>query len=298
MKFLSAQSDNDYHIWQLQVQMFNFRKFGIEDKAIILLGYNVKIGVSVKALEFKDNTSAMVIFLPDERDLSDRLYTQSIRPHLIKQLYLHHPHLLENRTILIHDCQILFTKLPSVKKLITKRKIYVSQFHVDPIDQRLLKEMYKMVGISSSRVDKNKNLIGGIQYLFNSSLNFSYDFWNKIENDSNSLYKLMLVNSERVNPSWSAEIWAMLWNIWLVGIDTEINSELSFTTGNTPIEELENKNIYYNDDPLEDQTKKIFKRKDYIKETPFSSDLSYVDPLFCSSFYAKEIIETGNYLNL
>src|SRR5258706_13625840 len=119
MKFLSAQLDNDYNLWQLQVQMFNFKKFGIEDKSIVLIGYNPEIGVSQKALEFKEITNATVIFLPDNRDLSDRLYTPSIRPHLIKQLYIDHPDMLENKAVLYHDCDILFIKLPHVKDLIT-----------------------------------------------------------------------------------------------------------------------------------------------------------------------------------
>lgn len=303
MKFLSAQSDNDYNLWQLQVQMFNFKKFGIEDKSIVLIGYNPEIGVSQKALEFKELTTATVIFLPDNRDLSDRLYTPSIRPHLIKQLYIEYPDMLENKAVLYHDCDILFIKLPHVKDLIIKRKIYVSdikEYLISKIDTNLLKEMCKIVGIPSAMVIKNEKTTGGAQYLFNSSLNFSYDFWNKIEQDSNNIYKLMLVSVEKyghniVGQSWSADIWAILWNIWLLGVDTEISTELSFTVATTPIAELENNNIYHNSGVTKEMATTFFYKKDFTDSTPFDIDLSYVSKDFCSDFYVEEIKEAAEY---
>jgi len=304
MKFLSAQSDNDYNIWQLQVQMFNFKKFGIEDKAIILIGYNPQIGVSSKAVEFKDSTTATVMFLPDNRDLSDRLYTPSIRPHLIKQVYKIEPNMLENKAVLYHDCDILFIKLPFVKDLVIKSKIYVSdiaQYYTNKIHGELLKEMCKIVGIPSSMVLRNEKFIGGAQYLFNSSLNFSSDFWEKIELDSNNLYKLMLVSGEKygidmVAHSWSADTWAILWNIWLLGIDTEISPELSFTVANSKIEELQKNNIYHNSGITKDMSKEFFYKRDFMESSPFGVDFSYVNEEYCTSFYVKEIIETSNSL--
>jgi len=303
MKFLSAQSDNDYNIWQLQVQMYNFKKFGIEDKSIVLIGYNPTIGVSARALDFKNTTTAMVIFLPDDRDLSDRLYTPSIRPHLIKQIYKLYPDLLENRAILYHDCDIIFIKLPHVKDLVTKRKIYVSDINmftaIKP-ELPLLKEMCKIVGIPSSMVIRNEKGMGGAQYLFNSALNFSYDFWEKIEVDSNNLYKFLLVSGEKygqniVDHAWSADMWAILWNIWLLGVDTEVSSELSFTLATSPIDDLEKNNIYHNAGVDASTSNELFYKRKYLHDSPFDVDLSYVDGRFCSSFYAREIMEAGEY---
>lgn len=303
MNFLSAQSDNDYNIWQLRVQMHNFSKFGIEDKAVILIGYNPNLGVSRKALEFKNLTSAMVLFLPDQRDLSNRLYTPSIRPHLIKQIYNEYPKLLENRAILYHDCDIIFIKLPHVKDLIVKRKIFVSDLSMFPtpiFDSILLKEMYRIVGIPSSMVNRHEEGFGGAQYLFNSSLNFSYDFWEKVEYDCNNIYKLLLVSSEKyggeiIPHAWSADMWALLWNIWLLGVDTEINQELSFCVASSPISELDNVNIYHNTGVDLMNRDKLFYKRDFIKKSPFNVNLSYVSKEHCSIFYANEIIETAEY---
>lgn len=303
MKFLSAQLDNEYNMWQLQVQMFNFKKFGIEDKAIVLIGYNPTIGVSEKALDFKKSTTATVFFLPDNRDLSDRLYTPSIRPHLIKQLYIEHPTLLENKAVMYHDCDILFIKLPYVKELITTREIYVSnikQYMSLDMDDDLLKQLCKIVGIPLSMVLKKSKSIGGAQYLFNSSLNFSFDFWEKIEHDSNNIYKLLLVSSEKygsdvITQSWSADIWAILWNIWLIGVDTEISDELSFAVATSPIEELDRNNIYHNTGVTNEIANEFFNKRDFMDKSPFDSDLSYVSNDYCSSFYVREIIEAKKY---
>lgn len=281
--------------------MYNFKKFGIDDKAIVLIGYNPSLGVSKKALEFKNNTRAMVIFLPDNRALSDRLYTPSIRPHLIKQVYTRHPNLLENRAVLLHDCDIIFVKLPFVKDLITKRKIYVSdlsvfgEINIDPI---LLKEMCRVVGIPSSMVLKNGKGMGGAQYLFNTSLNFSKDFWDKVEQDANGLYKLLLVSGEKYGHdatahAWSADMWAILWNIWLVGVDSEVSNELSFTIATSPISELDKNNIFHNTGVKNPNDKKLFNKRDFCITSPFEEELVIENNEYCSSFYVREIIEAS-----
>src|SRR5579859_811795 len=198
MRLLSAQPDSDYYIWQLQVQMHNFRKFGIEDKSIILLGYNPEVGINPKAIEFKEKTKAVVLFLEDTRNLSERLYIPSIRPHIIKKLYSdEHIHLVQNKAIMYHDSDILFVKWPNLKDQIDQRKIFlsdtVSYIGANYIKQKggneLLEDMCRVVGINPIVVERNENNSGGAQYLFTSNFNLSTDFWEKVERDCNDLYK-------------------------------------------------------------------------------------------------------------
>lgn len=307
MKFLSVQPDSKYYIWQLQVQMHNFKKFGIEDKCVILLGYNPEIGVSKEAINFKEKTSARVIFLEDTRTLSEKLYVPSIRPHLIKKLYRDYPDLLENKSVLYHDSDILFTELPNLKDLVNQRKIfmsdtisYVGANYIKQKGEGLLIEMCKVVGINPSIVEKNENNSGGAQILFTSNFNLSYDFWEKVEKDCNNLYKLMLVTSDKYSPhhpiqSWTADMWAILWNIWLVGLDTEITKELSFSWATSPINEIKIHNIFHNAGVTAD-SKNLFFKGSFIDISPFDVDLTYVSDQFCSRYYADEIIETAKSL--
>lgn len=311
MKFLTAQPDTDYYVWQLQVQMHNFKKFGIEDKTIILFGYNPKIGINEKALEFKETTDARVIFLPDTRDLSQRLYLPSLRPHIIKQLYTgEYADILQNKAVLYMDCDVIFTKIPNLKDYIDKRKIYLSDTrsyigaaYIREKGLGLLEKMCQVVGINPTHVINNQEMSGGAQYLFTSNFNLSYDFWNKVERDCNILYKTMLVTSEKNGAqhpiqSWTADMWALLWNIWLMGLDTEIIDELSFCWATSPVSELESNNIYHNAGVTENEKSYMFYKGDFISKSPFDVDLSYVSNTYCSSFYVNEICETAAALKL
>jgi hypothetical protein len=117
VKFISTQPDSDYYIWQLEVQLNNFKKFGCDDKSVIIFGYNPSLGINPKALEFEKKTNAKVLYYPDTRDLSMKLYLPSIRPHLLKQLYNGNPEVLENKNYFYLDCDILLSDYPDFSKL-------------------------------------------------------------------------------------------------------------------------------------------------------------------------------------
>jgi hypothetical protein len=77
MIYISAQPDTPYYHWQLEVQLHNFAKFGIDFQYIILLGYqDVE---SAWAKKMKDKGYQIHTF-KDER--VERGYIPSIRPFL------------------------------------------------------------------------------------------------------------------------------------------------------------------------------------------------------------------------
>jgi hypothetical protein len=86
MKFLSAQPDVDYFIWQLEVQCYNFRKYNLEKDMIILLGYNKQYGIAPNAKRFASKTKAQVFFVADDRP--DKSYIASIKPYLTMKFYM------------------------------------------------------------------------------------------------------------------------------------------------------------------------------------------------------------------
>src|SRR5579859_32241 len=117
MKFVSAQPDSDYFIWQLQVQMHNFKKFNIEKDAIILLAYDSKKGINPAAQKFKKSTAAKVIFYMDQREDIDKVYVPSIRPHILKQFAVRFDTEIRNERIFYHDSDILFKSLPDFSSM-------------------------------------------------------------------------------------------------------------------------------------------------------------------------------------
>jgi len=84
MIFLSAQPDDLYFTWQLEIQLRNFRDLNIHSKQIqILIAYNPLCGLKPVFKEFIDNNQTLAQFYayPDTRE--QKGYTSSIRPNII-----------------------------------------------------------------------------------------------------------------------------------------------------------------------------------------------------------------------
>jgi hypothetical protein len=111
MIFLSSQPDNFYFLWQLQLQLFNFRSLGIVDADIhILLGYDLDKGLSLEFYRFtSDNPSVNIHAYPDTR--KSKLYAPSIRWHIIAKHFEKFP-VLQKETIFHHDSDLVFKSLP------------------------------------------------------------------------------------------------------------------------------------------------------------------------------------------
>lgn len=320
MKFISAQPDSDYYVWQLEVQMHNFARHGIEQDAIILMGY---IGEPNKnAVKFARRTNAKVIFLPDNRRV--KRYIPSIRPHILKQYF-------ERNQItgpfMYHDADIIFLKMPKFDNLPDASVVvsdsgvrsYLSSKYIISKSESLFKNMVNAVGIDPRIVIDNDDMVGGAQYIFNFIT--SGLFWNKVERDSILLWDLMttgeyahdISNAEielndamasnattqeiealrkKAHPiqAWTSDMWALLWNIWLSGESTATCDELDFCW---PTETVERKrNIFHNSGVSSDR-RGLFYKQAYSHKSPFDVTFEGIDPRFCSSLYVQEIIQTG-----
>lgn len=306
MLFITTQPDSDYYIWQLQVQLNNFKKFGCEDKCIVVFGYNPVIGINPNAREFEKKSLARFLYYPDTRELSSSIYQPSIRPHLLKKLYEENPEIVNNRDFFYMDCDILLTNYLNFNHMNDEKVIHIcptsSEFSIDYVRTKnydLYEKMSKAVGISTKVVEMNKSTGGGVCYFFKYFNYLDAAFWNKVEKDSVTLYKMMLVtvNKDSYIQIMTANKWALLWNLWLIGYDTKPTKELSMTWANTPIEEWRNHSLYNNAGVGEEEKKNLFYKGDYMFKNPFSEDFSFVSDKYCSFKYVEEIISTKNALN-
>ncbi len=60
MIYLSAQPDEKYFLWQLEIQLLNFNRLGIScDHIHVIIGYDQDKGISNDALLFKENEKGM-----------------------------------------------------------------------------------------------------------------------------------------------------------------------------------------------------------------------------------------------
>ncbi len=295
MKFLSAQPDNDYFVWQLEVQCYNFRKYDLEKDMLILLGYSKKYGVNPNAKRFAEKTKAKVFFVADTR--IETSYIASIKPHLVLKFYMQNK-IVE--PIFYHDSDIIFRSQPNFDVFPDMNKIYLSDTtsyigakYIRSKGEDMLKGMCKIVGIDEKIVIDNQKNSGGAQYYFNKPVD--YKFWGKVEHDSNKLYQYMIETSKK-NPikypiqAWCAEMWATLWNIWLLGIETEVVDELKFCFPTDLIEDAQNVKILHNAGVTKENDN-LFYKGDFIDKAPYGVDFSHVNKDYCSYLYVNEINE-------
>jgi hypothetical protein len=125
MKFISAQPDQYYFLWQLQLQLFNFRQLGIPSEDIhVLIAYPAVQGPSREFRNFTENHSyGCFFYYPDQRTRNN--YPSSIRPHLLATHFRKYPD-LENDCIFFHDSDILLKRMPDWEHLLADNTWYTS----------------------------------------------------------------------------------------------------------------------------------------------------------------------------
>lgn len=301
MRFISAQPDSDYFVWQIKVLINNFRKYGIEENIVVLFGYDEDKGINLKAKNLINQTKGTILFFPDKRLPEMKVYVSTIRPNLLKQYYDTNP---ISEDTFYHDSDILFSSLPDFNMLIKKKKLivsdtisYIGAKYIKSKSENLFNEMCLIVGIDPIVVDGNENKSGGAQYFIPKEFFMNYSFWDKIEKDANDLFIHMNKTSTKYNPahpiqSWTADMWSILWNFWQNGLDSIIDKELDFSWPTYNISEWNNYKIFHNAGVTPDR-KELFFKGDYIIKSPFKFKHKNVSKDFCSYRYVEEIIDTA-----
>lgn len=309
MHYVSVQPDNIYFRWQIQVQINNFKKHGIEDKMIVIMGYQPELGISPETLKLSETTKAKFFFYEDKRDAFLKSYIPSIRPYLLKQFFLQYPKRFHNKAWMYHDCDIIFRALPKIKGVNATKIIHLSDTasyldsgYIKSKSPDLFKELCKIVRVRPDVVVENDNRCGGAQYVFGGQAIVGAAFWDKVMNDSVYLFKHMEATKAKYCPehpiqSWTADMWAILWNLWYMGYQTEISSELSFSWPVDNISNWENHKILHNAGVTVKDNHLFFKGR-YIDHDPFNEMFENIDKNYLSYKYVQEILETKQSLNV
>lgn len=291
MLYLSAQPDDYYFVWQLEMQLMNFKKFRIKKEEIhILVGVNPLIGLRHYFSSFiQTNLDKALFFIyPDKR--AERNYKSSIRPHIIKQHFEKFPE-LEKENIFYHDSDIIFRELPDFDLLCHGNTWYVSdtrnyldsEYIINVSNSELLEKMCRQVGLPKELVVSKDESAGGAQYLLK---NANYTFWDKVEKDSEALYKLMQAYNykeaeyEYINngkkrseykgiQAWCADMWAVLWNAWYFNHEVRIHPELDFCWPFDSLEIWNRKKIFHYSGNIPKENKSVFRKGNYLKYEPF-----------------------------
>lgn len=289
MIYLTAQPDEFYFTWQLELQLFNFYQLGIKPKDIhVLIGYDEKKGLRDYFKELIENNKDKASFYtyPDLREKKN--YASSLRPYLIQRHFLKYPW-LEGENIFYHDSDIVFRELPDFTSLVNGDTWYVSNTR-DYLDSGYLKQfldedtfnaLCKIVGVSPVKVIENDPNCGGAQYLLKK---VPSSFWNKMEKDCEAVYDFLSEFNktkesafqeqcgyhEEYNgiQAWCADMWCLFWNALLYKKDIKVSKELDFCWATSDISAWNRMKILHYSGAVEKEDTNHFRKLNYVNFSP------------------------------
>lgn len=272
LKFICVQPDDNYFVWQVNLWLESLRELGKSEQALVLV-------FTPDFREKNTNWDQLVELYPESsfhfyKDVDNvsslfNIYIPVLRPYTLWKFFKEFPEMSE-KALFYCDCDILFTKNFNVDLYIEDNINYLSDTNSytnsDYFDSKIkdvlpskLEEYKNMdvlaiiassVGISREIAEKNKKHAGGAQYLLK---NVDASYWAKVMNDSilirsylQKINKDFFESEEKGFQSWCADMWAVVWNLWLRDKETKVIPEMNFSWSNDPIEKLETHPILHN----------------------------------------------------
>lgn len=258
LNFVTAQPDVSYFHWQAKIYGYNFQTKGIKPENIHII-YGLCNGAtepSEGALKLKEY-GYNVHFYKDERNRKH--YIPSIKPYLLSQWLKEFPQYGD--VFFLHDADIIFRELPDYNLLLndditylSDTKGYIGYEYIKSVsdrhnnqysaltEEKLIHEMCDVIGINIDCIKERQESSGGGQYIIK---NTNHEFWNKVYIDSINLYdklhqfqKKYPIGNGQIQ-YWTAEMWSLLWNLWVECKETKIIDELGFSWATSDI------NTYY-----------------------------------------------------
>ena len=290
LKFVTAQPDVPYFHWQIKLYTHNFIEKGIDPKNIhVILAMVHGAKEPSKGAKELLNQGYNVHFYKDNRD--KKSYIPSIKPYLISKWLEEYPEF--GKSFFLHDADIIFNYLPDFDKLLSDDINYLSDTigyigynyimdcceryekkHPKSEKGQLIKEMANVVGLDVKIIKENQENSGGGQYVIK---NTDYKLWDKIYKDCTPLYDQMLDYQRRfpINPGqiqfWTAEMWSLLWNLWLNKNETKITKDLDFSWATDDIKKYEETPILHMAGVTDNLKGSKFYKGDYINKCPLDT---------------------------
>ena len=272
LKFICAQPDDTYYTWQVHMWLESLKNIGHSDKAIVLVYTPSFREKSDKWQKIADlYPEAQFAFYKDNGDVSQQLgvYIPVLRPFVLMKYFQEHPDMM-TKAVFYCDCDILFTDKFNVDAYIDDDVCYLSDTNSyinasyfdskikDVLPEKLeeyktrdiLAEITSLIGISREVAEANNENSGGAQYFLK---NVDASFWHKVMNDCiiirkylQHINKQFFASEEKGFQSWCADMWAVLWNLWLKDHETKNIPEMDFSWASDPIEKVHKLGLFHN----------------------------------------------------
>ena len=282
-----------YYLWQVEVMLANFQKLGIVEKheVQVLFAHKQTDAITQHAKPYlnrlRERFKGVEILLYQDTRVEPH-YVSSLRPHILKKHFMLNPD-MQDRAVFYHDCDMLFTRYPDFldnKALLAIDKnwyvsdciSYLGYDYLMPKHDYAFKHMVNIVGINPVWVLDKSHQSGGAQYLMKF---VPWTFWSKVESDCERLYKeVSALNyiKKKNEPNfhelqiWTADMWAVLWNAWMLGFNTNIIPEMSFAWPTDSLDSLNEKYIYHNAGVMPDMAENYFYKANFINKLPYTHD--------------------------
>ena len=283
--FISAQPDETYFHWQVEIYLYQFAKHGIIDRCYALFGYKGQ-EPSKYALELSKRYPN-IKFYKDTRKMPNA-YSPSIRPNILAQFFKEYPDLGKN--VFYHDSDIFLVKMPRFDQMLNDDIAYLSDT-ISYIGYNYIKicsERYKstypqlknndiffgmceIIGIDPKLVEQNENNSGGAQYLLK---DIDYTFWEECETKCLELYNYFVEYDKKYRighgiQKWTADMWVLLWLYWKKGKKTLIHSELHFSWAIGTANEYNTRNIFHLAGVTSNNSNNKFHKGLYVRKNIF-----------------------------
>ena len=277
MRYISAQPAILYYAWQIDIMIYSFINNGVKQDQIdiILADNNENCNYYNKLKDkYKD---VNFYYYPDTRE--DKFYVSSIRPHILKKHFVKFPELYKG-AFLYHDCDIALTRPLDLKEYLddeicylSDTKSYIGYNYIVSKGEAVLDRMLHCFDLDKKTVKDNEENSGGAQYLLK---NIDYKFWENVEKDCVQLYKNIHQMNKKLKvldenyhelQIWCADMWAVLWNLWIEKKQTKIIKEMDFIWATDPKEFWTRKAIFHNAG-VTNTKNKLFYKGNWLSEVP------------------------------
>ena len=296
LTLMCVQPCIQYYAWQVEVMLTNFKNLKIGDEFEIhcLFAFNKneedweeKVA-TIKKVEEAFRGFAEFFYYEDTREYPV-YYISSIRPNILKQHFRAIPE-LSQQTIFYHDCDIVFSKFPlflhnyqqnDINWYVSDTISYIGYEYIKSKGDDVLHKMCDIVGISPNLVKERQFQSGGAQYIMKG---LDASFFNKVEKDAENLFsEITQLNNQKKakDPThhelqiWCADMWAVLWNAWLKGYNTNVIREMDFSFATDDDIRYREKTIFHNAGVTPDNASKCFYKGDFINVLPYEIEDNY-----------------------
>jgi hypothetical protein len=255
MKYICAQPGTSYYAWQIEIMLMNFKEMGIPLQDVhIVCAMHDQNALHLYHQISNQYPEAVIEFYPDTR--RTKHYPSSIRPNILKQHFFKHK---LNEPFFYHDCDMIFTKKVDFTPFLnddicygSDTRFYIGHDYIKGKGYGILEMMASLTGIDVETIKENELNCIGAQYLIKG---VDFRFWDEVEKICETLFLNITLENNRIkadNPNyhelqiWTADMWAVLWNLWKWGKQTKVDDYFDFAWATSTIEDWERLNIFHN----------------------------------------------------